>query len=150
MSLHQSRYRAPLNTGIITGSGKDQATLHSKPSTQEADCENEKYSLWRHRLVCRLKPASIPATRASPSGARASSTTSALRMVEYPAGYVADHWCTKGHILLVLEGELESIRPAGRPDFLLQPGMSYQVQGGNEEKRTVPAARTGAKLFIVE
>lgn len=29
-----------------------------------------------------------------------------VRMVEYTAGYKADHWCLKGHILLCLEGEL--------------------------------------------
>ena len=30
-----------------------------------------------------------------------------VRMVEYTPGYLADNWCKKGHILLVLEGELE-------------------------------------------
>ena len=25
-----------------------------------------------------------------------------VRMVEYTPGYVADHWCVKGHILLCL------------------------------------------------
>ena len=28
-----------------------------------------------------------------------------VRMVEYSPGYLADHWCVKGHILLCLEGE---------------------------------------------
>jgi len=27
-----------------------------------------------------------------------------VRMVEYSAGYLANHWCTKGHILLCIEG----------------------------------------------
>jgi len=27
-----------------------------------------------------------------------------VRMVEYTAYYLADHWCSKGHILLCLEG----------------------------------------------
>jgi hypothetical protein len=31
-----------------------------------------------------------------------------VRMVEYTPGYLADHWCRKGHVLLVLEGELET------------------------------------------
>ena len=31
-----------------------------------------------------------------------------VRMVEYSAGYLADHWCSKGHVLLCLEGELET------------------------------------------
>ncbi len=31
-----------------------------------------------------------------------------VRMVEYTPGYLADHWCQKGHVLLVLEGELHT------------------------------------------
>jgi hypothetical protein len=49
-----------------------------------------------------------------------------VRMVEYAPGYVADHWCTKGHILLCLEGELHTRLEDGRT-FVLTPGMSYQV-----------------------
>jgi quercetin dioxygenase-like cupin family protein len=37
-----------------------------------------------------------------------------IRMVEYTSGYVADHWCQKGHVLLVLEGELETVLADGR------------------------------------
>ena len=29
-----------------------------------------------------------------------------IRIVEYSAGYVADHWCEKGHIVHCLEGEV--------------------------------------------
>ena len=29
-----------------------------------------------------------------------------VRIVTYSPGYLADHWCSRGHILLVLEGEL--------------------------------------------
>ena len=31
-----------------------------------------------------------------------------VRMVEYTADYLADHWCDKGHILLCLQGELHT------------------------------------------
>ena len=37
-----------------------------------------------------------------------------VRMVEYSPGYVADHWCEKGHILFCVEGELRH-GPRGRP-----------------------------------
>ncbi len=38
-----------------------------------------------------------------------------VRMVEYSPGYRADHWCSKGHILLCLEGELHiELRPGAR------------------------------------
>jgi quercetin dioxygenase-like cupin family protein len=70
-----------------------------------------------------------------------------LRMVEYSPGYRADHWCRKGHVLLVLEGELETELEDGRR-FLLRPGMSYQVADGHEPHRS--STRTGARLFIVD
>ena len=47
-----------------------------------------------------------------------------VRMVEYTAGYVSDHWCVKGHILLCIEGELQTELEDGRT-FTLKPGMSY-------------------------
>ena len=31
-----------------------------------------------------------------------------IRIVEYTAGYLADHWCQKGHIVHCLEGEFAS------------------------------------------
>ncbi|MEX2643458.1 MAG: DHCW motif cupin fold protein [Acetobacterales bacterium] len=70
-----------------------------------------------------------------------------VRMVEYSPGYEADHWCSKGHVLLCLEGELETTLEDGRV-FMLKPGMSYQVADGAEPHRSRTA--TGAKLFIVD
>jgi quercetin dioxygenase-like cupin family protein len=49
-----------------------------------------------------------------------------VRMVEYTPGYLADHWCSRGHVLLVLEGELVTELKDGRI-FTLRAGMSYQV-----------------------
>lgn len=70
-----------------------------------------------------------------------------VRMVEYSPGYRADHWCTKGHILLCVEGELRTELADGR-SFVLEPGMSYQVADGAEPHRSSTAV--GAKLFIVD
>jgi quercetin dioxygenase-like cupin family protein len=70
-----------------------------------------------------------------------------VRMVEYSPGYLADHWCRKGHVLLVLEGELETELEDGRR-FVLRPGTSYQVADGQEAHRS--STRTGARLFIVD
>lgn len=36
------------------------------------------------------------------------------RMVQYSAGYLADHWCSRGHVLLVLEGSLRTELDDGR------------------------------------
>jgi hypothetical protein len=71
-----------------------------------------------------------------------------IRMVEYSPGYLADHWCDRGHILLVLEGEMVSELKDGRR-FTLTPGVSYQVSDfGDSPHRSV--TETGAKLFIVD
>lgn len=70
-----------------------------------------------------------------------------VRMVEYSPGYHANHWCTKGHVLLCLEGELVTELEDGRT-FTLVPGMSYQVADGAEPHRSHTSG--GAKLFIVD
>jgi quercetin dioxygenase-like cupin family protein len=70
-----------------------------------------------------------------------------VRMVEYSPGYRADHWCSKGHVLLCLEGELHTELEDGRR-FTLSPGMSYQVADQAEAHRS--QTDTGAKLFIVD
>ena len=69
------------------------------------------------------------------------------RMVEYTPGYLADHWCAKGHILLCLDGELETELKDGRK-FTLGPGMSYQVADNAEPHRS--STRAGARLFIID
>ena len=70
-----------------------------------------------------------------------------VRMVEYSRGYLADHWCEKGHILLCLEGELHTELDDGRT-FVMTAGMSYQVADKAEAHRS--STPTGARLFIVD
>ena len=70
-----------------------------------------------------------------------------VRMVEYSAGYRADHWCERGHILYVLEGELVTELKDGRT-FKLKAGMSYQV--GDEQEPHRSHTDVGAKLFVVD
>jgi quercetin dioxygenase-like cupin family protein len=70
-----------------------------------------------------------------------------VRTVVYSAGYIADHWCVKGHILLCVEGELRTELKDGR-QFVLKPGMSYQVGDDAEPHRS--STESGAKLFIVD
>lgn len=68
-------------------------------------------------------------------------------MIEYTPGYVADHWCAKGHFLLCLQGRLETETEDGRV-FILAPGMSYQVGDDCESHRSSTDA--GATLFVVD
>ena len=70
-----------------------------------------------------------------------------VRMVEYTPGYLADHWCVKGHVLLCTEGELHTELEDGRT-FVLTVGMSYQVADNAEPHRS--STVSGAKLFIVD
>ena len=70
-----------------------------------------------------------------------------VRIVEYSPGYKANHWCSKGHILLCIEGELQTELKDGRV-FILKKGMSYQVADNAEPHRS--STVTGVKLFIVD
>lgn len=70
-----------------------------------------------------------------------------VRMVEYSPGYKADHWCERGHVLLVLEGELVTDLKDGR-SVVMTPGVSYQVAEGANPHRS--RTEKGAKLFIVD
>lgn len=70
-----------------------------------------------------------------------------VRMVEYTPGYLADHWCDKGHIILCTAGEFTTELRDGRR-FTLKPGMSYQVADKADTHRSF--TQTGATLFIVD
>ena len=70
-----------------------------------------------------------------------------VRMVEYSAGYVADHWCKKGHIVHCLEGEFTSEMETGE-SFHLTKGMSYIVSDNLSSHRSV--TKNGVKLLIID
>lgn len=70
-----------------------------------------------------------------------------IRTVEYTPGYLADHWCKRGHVLFVLEGELRTELDDGRV-IHLTAGQSYEVATDMEAHRSSTAG--GAKLFIVD
>ncbi|MGW4808643.1 DHCW motif cupin fold protein [Kitasatospora sp. NPDC004272] len=70
-----------------------------------------------------------------------------VRLVEYSPGYAADHWCHKGHVLYVLDGELTTTLEDGR--VVVTPrGGSYQVADGHEAHRS--STEHGATLLIVD
>ena len=70
-----------------------------------------------------------------------------VRFVEYSPGYMADHWCKKGHVLLCMEGEMETELEDGRR-FKLTEGMTYFVGDNCEAHRS--STVNGCKLFIVD
>jgi quercetin dioxygenase-like cupin family protein len=70
-----------------------------------------------------------------------------IRIVEYGAGYLADHWCKKGHAVFVLAGEFESELDDGRK-FSLSEGMCYLVADNAGAHRSY--SKGGVKLLIVD
>jgi hypothetical protein len=71
-----------------------------------------------------------------------------IRRVDYSPGYLADHWCDRGHVLYVLAGEIDTELRDGRT-FRLTAGMSYRVSDfGDPAHRSSTAV--GAQLFIVD
>ena len=70
-----------------------------------------------------------------------------IRLVEYSANYLADHWCKKGHIIFCVEGEMETELEDQRR-FTLCKGMTYHVGDDCEAHRS--STKVGCKLFIVD
>jgi quercetin dioxygenase-like cupin family protein len=70
-----------------------------------------------------------------------------VRMVEYSPGYKADHWCSKGHVLFCMEGEMNTELEDGRV-MTLRKGMCYFVGDKNEAHQSSTVG--GCKLFIVD
>ncbi|HEX4454149.1 MAG TPA: DHCW motif cupin fold protein [Kofleriaceae bacterium] len=70
-----------------------------------------------------------------------------VRIVEYAPGYVADHWCERGHVVHVLDGELVTELRDGQR-FVLAAGASYVVADGDGAHRS--STRSGARLLIVD
>jgi hypothetical protein len=70
-----------------------------------------------------------------------------IRIVEYSKGYLADHWCKKGHVVFILEGSVESELKDGKKD-ILKKGMGYIVGDNLSEHRSY--SETGVKMLIVD
>ena len=70
-----------------------------------------------------------------------------IRIVEYSAGYLADHWCKKGHIVHCLEGEFVSELQNGEK-FILKKGMSYVVSDELSSHRS--RTNDGVKVMIID
>lgn len=70
-----------------------------------------------------------------------------LRIVEYSKGYVADHWCEKGHIVFCLEGSFINELKDGTTSHLKQ-GMTYIVSDDLSIHRS--KTENGVKLLIID
>jgi hypothetical protein len=97
----------------------------------------------------RIPAATIPGAFGAARARAHESGDARLRLVEYGAGYLADHWCSKGHIMDVLAGALEIEHADGTPVCMLSAGMSWQVADGEGAAHRV-RSETGASVFIVD
>lgn len=70
-----------------------------------------------------------------------------IRLIEYSNGYLADHWCQKGHIVHCLEGPFVSELKTGE-NFILTKGMTYVVSDDLSSHRSV--AENKVKLLIID
>ena len=70
-----------------------------------------------------------------------------IRLVEYSPGYLADHWCQKGHIVHCIEGQFVSELQSGE-EFALNAGMSYVVSDDLSSHRSL--TKDGVKLLIID
>ncbi len=70
-----------------------------------------------------------------------------IRIVEYSKGYIADHWCQKGHIVHCLEGEFTSELEDGQ-SFILTKGSTYVVSDELSSHRSI--TKDGVKLMIID
>jgi quercetin dioxygenase-like cupin family protein len=70
-----------------------------------------------------------------------------IRIVEYSMGYIADHWCHKGHIVHCLEGEFVSELQNGEKSIMAK-GNTYVVSDEMSSHRSI--AKNGAKLMIID
>jgi len=71
------------------------------------------------------------------------------RLVAYAPGYLADHWCAKGHVLYVVAGALVIEHENGSPACALSAGMSWHVADGEKPAHRV-RSESGATVFIVD
>lgn len=70
-----------------------------------------------------------------------------IRIVEYTKGYIADHWCQKGHIEHCLGGEFVSELHDGSKKVLTK-GMTYIVSDDASSHRS--STESGVRLLIID
>ncbi|MCE1188999.1 MAG: DHCW motif cupin fold protein [Ignavibacteria bacterium] len=70
-----------------------------------------------------------------------------IRIVQYSAGYLADHWCKKGHIVHCIEGEVISELENG-DSSVLHPGSTYVVSDNLSSHRSI--SPNGVTLLIID
>ncbi len=71
-----------------------------------------------------------------------------VRKVEYSEGFRLDHWCARGHVGLVLEGEF-TIKLKNGNEFVLGPGQGFQVSDDDANPHWL-STRVKTTVFLVD
>ena len=70
-----------------------------------------------------------------------------IRQVTYSPNYLADHWCSKGHIIFCVEGSMETELDNGAKHILSKNSI-YTVGDNSDKHRSF--SKEGCVLFIVD
>ena len=70
-----------------------------------------------------------------------------IQLVQYLADYQSNHWCHRGHVVLVLAGSLQITLDDGRT-ITIQAGDSFAVADNIDAHKI--ASVNGATVFIVD
>jgi uncharacterized cupin superfamily protein len=71
-----------------------------------------------------------------------------IRLAEYSPGYRGGHWCCRGHVIHMLEGEMVFEMKDGSRN-ILKKGMTWCVSD-NDQNPHQSFTKNGAQLFIVD
>lgn len=71
-----------------------------------------------------------------------------VRVVDYSPGFRSDHWCPRGHVLYVLNGEVTIALKDGR-EFVLKAGTSFQAEDDQVNPHLAWSV-SGARVFLVD
>lgn len=75
-------------------------------------------------------------------------SSSRVRMIEYSDGFVADHWCSHGHVLLMLKGALSLLLRSGE-QITVMAGQTLILRQDEKNPHKVTSER-GARVFVVD
>ena len=70
-----------------------------------------------------------------------------IRKVRYSTDYRADHWCDRGHIVLIVAGGI-TIELRGNSSVPLSAGHVFWISDGKDVHRMY--SKNGAELYVVD
>lgn len=94
-----------------------------------------------------VESVNYPGTTGSAAWRRVEAGNLRVRMVDYTRDFLQDHWCPRGHVILVLEGEIR-VELGDGSSVTLKAGESFQVADDLSSHRL--SSGPGARVFVVD